>query len=65
MFQIGSERRKPWSRRLEVRRKSSLEVAEERRKEERRKVDQRDSSRDKRGYGVYPNKCVNGIYKKN
>jgi hypothetical protein len=49
MFQIGSERRKPWSRRLEVRRKSSLEVAEERRKEERRKVDQRDSSRDKRG----------------
>jgi hypothetical protein len=48
MFQIGSERRQPWSRRLEVRRKISLEVAEERRKEERRKVDQRDSSRDKR-----------------
>jgi hypothetical protein len=49
IFQIGSERRQPWSRRLEVRRKTSLEVAEERRKEERRKGDQRDSSRDKRG----------------
>jgi hypothetical protein len=48
MFKRGGERRNPWSRRLEERRKINLEVEEDRRKEERRKQDQRDSSRDKR-----------------
>ncbi len=48
MFKRGGERRNPWSRRLEERRKNNLEVDEDKRKDDRRKTDQRDSSRDKR-----------------
>ena len=48
MFKRGGERRNPWSRRLEERRKNNLEVDEDKRKDDRRKSDQRDSSRDKR-----------------
>jgi hypothetical protein len=48
MFKRGGERRQPWSRRLEERRKIKLEVEEDRRKGERRENDQRDSSREKR-----------------
>ena len=48
MFKRAGERRNPWSRRLEERRKVDLEVEEDRRKDDKRKSDQRDSSREKR-----------------
>lgn len=48
MFKRGGERRNPWSRRLEERRKVNLEIDENKRKDDRRKSDQRVSSRDKR-----------------
>jgi hypothetical protein len=48
MFKKGSERSNPCRRRLEERRYTDLEIDENKRRVERRKPDQRDSSRDKR-----------------
>jgi hypothetical protein len=48
MFKNGSERSNPCRRRLEERRYTDLEIDDNKRRVERRKSDQRDSSRDKR-----------------
>ena len=42
------ERRNPWSRRLEERRKINLDIEEDRRKGDHRKSDQRNASNEKR-----------------
>jgi hypothetical protein len=49
-MQRRGEKRNPWSRRLEERRKVNMEIEEDLRKgEERRKIDQRSSFTEKRG----------------
>ena len=48
MIKRQGERRNPWSRRLEERRKVNLSIEENRRKGDRREYDQRNASNEKR-----------------